>query len=170
LLAGDVYCLAAAGCLQWILTKEATMSMVRWDPFQELSEMRERLNRLYGERRVEERGKPPLATWAPAVDIQETDKDYVIQADLPDVKKENIKVQLQDGVLTIEGVRKSEKDETGRTFHRIEREYGQFMRRFAVPTEIDAAKIVAEFKDGVLNVKMPKSAPATPKAIDVKVA
>ena len=132
--------------------------------------MQERLSRIYGERRVDEHGKPPLATWAPAVDIQETDKEYVIKADLPDVTRENVKVQLQDSVLTIEGERKSEKEEKGKTFHRIEREHGQFMRRFVVPTEIDEARIVAEFKDGVLNVRMPKSTTAKPKAIDVKVA
>ncbi len=132
--------------------------------------MQERLGRLFEGRRIEESGKHALTNWAPAVDIQETDKEYVIKADLPDVNKEDVKVQFEDGVLTLEGERKSEKEEKGKKFHRVEREYGQFMRRFVVPTAVDDAKIVAEFKNGVLNVRLPKSAVAKPKSVDVKVA
>jgi HSP20 family protein len=78
--------------------------------------------------------------WSPAVDVQETDKEYLIKADLPDVKKEDVKVELLDGTLTIEGERQQEKEEKGKTFHKIEREYGKFLRRFAMPSEVDASK------------------------------
>jgi HSP20 family protein len=111
-----------------------------------------------------------FAEWAPAVDIQETDTEYVIKADLPEVKKDDVKVEFEDGVLTVEGERKQEKEEKGKKFHKIEREYGKFVRRFALPTEVDATKLSAEFKDGVLNVHLPKSSNGKPKAISVKVA
>jgi HSP20 family protein len=104
------------------------------------------------------------------VDIQETDKEYVIKADLPEMKREDVKVELRDGALTIEGERKREKEEKDKKFHRIEREYGKFVRRFALPTEVDSTKVQAEFKEGVLNVHLPKTATAKPKAIEVKVA
>jgi len=86
------------------------------------------------------------------------------------IKKEDVKVEFNDGVLTVEGERKQEKEEKGKKFHKIEREYGKFVRRFALPTEIDASKLTAEFKEGVLNVHLPKSADTKPKAISVKVA
>jgi HSP20 family protein len=111
-----------------------------------------------------------FAEWAPAVDIQETEKEYVIKADLPEVKKEDVKVEFEDGVLTVEGERRQEKEEKGKKFHKIERGYGKFVRRFALPTEVDGTNVSAEFKDGVLNVHLPKSPNGKPKAIAVKVA
>ena len=92
-----------------------------------------------------------------------------MKADLPEVKKDDVKVALQDGVLTVQGERKREKEEKNQTFHRVEREHGKFVRRFALPTEVDEAKVSAEFKDGVLSVRLPKSPKVTPKSIDVKV-
>jgi HSP20 family protein len=147
------------------------MSLVRWDPFRELETIQTRLNRLFGESpdRGAEQGSF-FSEWAPAVDVAETDKEYVIKADLPELKKEDVKVELLDGVLTVEGERKQEKEEKGKTFHRVERSYGKFVRRFALPTEVDSAKVQAEFKDGVLSVHLPKTAVAKPQAIEVKVA
>ena len=148
------------------------MELARWNPFRELEDMRGRLNRLFGEPsfpRIGENGMS-FSGWSPAVDVQETDKEYLIKADLPDVKKEDVKVELLDGTLTIEGERQQEKEEKGKTFHKIEREYGKFLRRFAMPSEVDASKVQADFKNGVLNVHLPKSATAKPKAIDVKVS
>ncbi len=148
------------------------MNIVRWDPFRELEGIQGRLNRMFGERPLRDYGDDKLsfAEWAPAVDIQETDKEYVLKADLPEVKKDDVKVEFEDGVLTVEGERKQEKEEKGKTFHRIEREYGKFVRRFALPTEVDATKLTAEFKEGVLNVHLPKATNGKPKAISVKVA
>jgi len=147
------------------------MNIVRWNPFRELEEMQTRLNRFLS-------GTPPgngekdvfFADWAPLVDIEETDKEYLIKAELPDVKKEEVKVEMLDGVLTIEGERKREKEEKGKKVHKVERSYGTFVRQFALPNEVDATKIEAEFKEGMLNVHLPKTAVAKPKTIAVKVA
>ena len=148
------------------------MALVRWDPFRELESMQSRLNRLFGDAPFQRKGEDgmSLSGWSPAVDVQETDTEYVIKADLPDVKKEDVKVELLDGALTIEGERQQEKEEKGKKFHKIEREYGKFLRRFALPNEVDASKVQADFKNGVLNVHLPKSAAAKPKAIEVKVS
>jgi HSP20 family protein len=149
------------------------MNIVRWDPFGELEEMSTRLNRFFNQprpRRTVDDGGAFFADWAPAVDVQETEKEYLVKADLPDVRKEDVKVGIEDGVLTLEGERKQEKEEKGKKFHRVERVYGKFVRRLALPMEVDAQKVAAEFKDGVLNVRLPKAESAKPRAIDVKVA
>jgi HSP20 family protein len=147
------------------------MNIVRFNPFRELEDIQTRLNRYFGESlpgRKETDGVF-FADWAPAVDIQETEKEYLIKAELPEVSKENVKVEMLDGVLTIEGERKQEKEEKGKRFHKVERAYGRFVRQFTLPAEVDAAQIQAEFKDGMLNVHLPKTAAAKPKAIEVKV-
>ena len=108
--------------------------------------------------------------WTPLVDVVEDDKEYLIKAELPEVKKENVKVTIENGVLTITGERKFEKEEENKKYHRIERAYGSFMRSFTLPQDAAGDKVNAEFKDGVLKVHLPKSAEAKPKSIDVKVA
>lgn len=135
--------------------------------------MSTRLNRVFGQapaRRTGDEEAAFFADWAPAIDVQETDKEYLLKADLPEVKKEDVKVDIKEGVLTVEGERKQEKEEKGKKFHRIERSYGKFVRRLALPVDVDETKVGAEFKDGVLNVHLPKSASAKPHTIDVKVA
>jgi HSP20 family protein len=149
------------------------MKMTRWDPMRELEEMSGRLSRFFGAApsRLAAGDESEFFTeWAPAVDVQETDNEYLVKADLPEVKKEDVKVAIQDGVLSVEGERRQEKEEKGKKFHRVERAYGRFMRRMAVPNDVDAARVAADFKDGVLNVHLPKSANARPRTIDVKVA
>ena len=148
------------------------MTLVRWDPFRELEEVSDRLNRMFARpAAARTNGKETMivADWAPSVDISETDGEYQIKAEIPDVKKEDVKVTLEDGVLTIQGERKHEKEEKGKKFHRIERSYGSFVRTFSLPDVIDEEKVKAEFKDGVLNLHLPKSEKAKPKAIEVKV-
>jgi HSP20 family protein len=148
------------------------MALVRWDPFRELESMQARLNRIFGDmpaRRPDDE-MMTFGGWAPAVDIHETDKEYVVKADLPEVKKEDVRVAMEDGVLTVEGERKQEKEEKGKKFHRVERSYGKFVRRFALPTEVESDKAQAEFKDGVLNVHLPKAETAKSKSVEVKVA
>ena len=147
------------------------MTLIKWDPFRELEGMQTRLNTLFGD--VPARGFGDdrfFANWEPPVDIQETEKEYILKADLPDVKKEDVKVEFEDGVLTVEGERKQEKEEKGKRFHKVERSYGKFVRRFVLPTEVDGGHISAEFKDGVLNVHLPKTEAAKPKTVEVKVA
>jgi HSP20 family protein len=149
------------------------MNLVRWDPFRELEEVSTRLNRLFNQplgRRLPEDEGSLLAEWAPAIDVQETDGEYLIKADLPEVKKEDVRVELQDGMICLQGERKQEKEEKGKKFHRIERAYGRFERRLALPSEVDVQKVAAEFKDGVLRVHLPKSASVKPKSVEVKVS
>ena len=110
-----------------------------------------------------------LAEWSPLVDITEDDKEYLITAELPEVQKNDVKVTLENGVLTITGERKFEKEESHKKWHRVERAYGSFARSFSLPTDVDAAKIHAEFKDGLLKVRVTKSEAARPKQIEVKV-
>lgn len=147
------------------------MALVKWNPFLELEDMQSRLNRIFGDESLRRQNEAPFFTdWAPAVDVQETDKEYLVKADLPDVKKEDVRVEFEDGVLTVEGERKQEKEEKGKKFHRVERAYGKFVRRFSLPSGVDGANVKAEFKDGVLNVHLPKSEAVRPKSIEVKVA
>lgn len=149
------------------------MSIVRWDPFQELSEMSNRLNRLFNRTNVQAPNEGAELTtfdWAPTVDIVETAEDFQVKAELPEVKKEDVKVSIDDGVLRIEGERKQEKEEKGRKFHRIERSYGSFMRSFTLPDNVDETKMRAEYKDGLLNVRLPKTEKAKPRSIEVKVS
>ncbi len=150
------------------------MTLVRWDPFRELEDMSDRLNRMFSRSALpgtHGNGKETMvvADWAPSVDISETDGEYQIKAEIPDVKKEDVKVTLEDGVLTIQGERKHEKEEKGKKYHRVERSYGSFARSFTLPDLVDEEKVKAEFKDGVLNLQLPKSEKAKPKAIEVKV-
>lgn len=103
------------------------------------------------------------------VDIVEDQKEYLIKAELPEVKKEEIKVGVQDDVLTITGELKYEKEEKDKKYHRIERAYGSFARSFTIPEDAEGTKVFAEFQDGVLKVHLPKSAQAKPKSIEVRV-
>jgi HSP20 family protein len=144
------------------------MQLTRWNPFVELDDIQQRLNRLFLDRTAKT-GETGFADFLPPVDIEETDAELVIKADLPDVKKEEIKIHVQEGVLQIEGARNREKEEKGKRFHKIEREYGHFVRRFALPAEVDPDKVRADFKDGVLTVTLPKAPAAKPKTIDVTV-
>jgi HSP20 family protein len=149
------------------------MNLIKWDPFRELEDVSSRLNRIFGRplARMEPNSEMlAMVDWTPSADISETDTAYLIKAEIPGVKKEDVKVTLQDGILTIQGERKSEKEEKDKKFHRIECSYGSFMRSFRVPDDADESGVKAEFKDGILNVTLNKSAKAKPKAINVSVS
>ena len=148
------------------------MTLVRWDPFRELEDMSERLNRVFSRPSLRNSGKENLtvADWMPTVDISETEGEYLIKAELPEVRKEDVKVTVENGVLTLQGERRQEKEEMGKRFHRVERSYGSFVRSFTLPESVDESSVKAEYKDGVLNLHLPKSEKVKPKAIDVKVA
>ena len=111
-----------------------------------------------------------VAAWCPRVDIVEDDKEIVVKAELPEMKKEDVKVTVDQGVLTISGERKLEKEEKGKKYHRVESEYGSFLRSFTLPAAILGDKVTADFKDGMLNVHLPKDTKAGPKAVEIKVA
>jgi len=148
-------------------------TLTTWDPFKELNEMENRLATMFGRAPVRKSGEKDeamtVAEWAPLVDITEDEKEYLIKAQLPEVKKDDMKVSVQDGILTIAGERKSEKEERNKKFHRVEWAYGSFSRSFTLPEDADADKVAGDFKDGVLKVHVPKSEKAKPKKIDVKV-
>ena len=146
-------------------------AIMRWDPFKEMEDLQNRLSMWSGRAPVRKDGRETItvAEWAPLVDVVEEDKEYLIKAELPEVKKEDVKVTVQDGVLTVTGERKFEKEENGRKYHRIERAYGSFARSFTLPEDADAEKVMAEFKDGVLKVHLPKSKKAKPTSVEVKI-
>jgi HSP20 family protein len=146
----------------------------RWDPFKEMEETQSRLARFLGltPPRSPDSGKESMTIteWAPSVDIIEDDKEWLVKVDLPEVKKEDVKVTVENGVLTITGQRKFEKEEKDKKYHRIERSYGTFLRSFTLPDAADGSTVNAEFKDGVLKVHLPKSEKARAKAVEVKVS
>ena len=148
-------------------------ALTTWDPFKELNELENRLATIFGRAPVRKNGEKDeamkVAEWAPLVDITEDDKEYLIKAELPEVKKDEFKVSVQDGILTISGERKYEKEEKGKKYHRTEWAYGSFLRSFTLPDDADAEKVAGDFKDGVLKVHVPKSEKAKPKQVEVKV-
>ena len=149
-------------------------AITRWDPFKESDELQTRLSTLLGRAPVRKDGGKDeamtVAEWAPLVDIVEDDHEYLIKAEVPEVKKEDIKVTIQNGVLSLVGNRKFVKEEKDKKYHRVERAYGSFVRSFSLPEDADENKVSADFKDGVLQVHLPKSEKARPKNIEVKIA
>jgi HSP20 family protein len=150
-------------------------TLTRWEPFREMEDFQNRLSTLFGRpslRRPNGHGREEitLADWMPLADITEDEKEYLIKAELPELKKEDVKVTVENGVLTISGERKFEKEEKKKKYHRVERGYGTFVRSFTLPDDADGNKIKAEFKNGVLTVHLPKSEHAKPKQIEVNVA
>ena len=146
--------------------------MTRWNPLRELEEFQNRILGAFNPasaRRGSDQVSLALPEWMPVVDIAEDDKEYAITAELPEVKKEDVRVTVENGVLTITGERKFGKEEKSKKYHRVERSYGSFARTFALPDDGDAAKVNAEFKDGMLKVRIAKSEAARPRQIEVKV-
>ncbi len=149
------------------------MNLVRWDPFRELQEMSDRLGRVFSRPELRNTiGHEALALpdWSPAVDIAKTPEEFLIKAELPGVKKEDVKVSFSDDTIRIEGERRQEKEEQGKKYHRLERAYGAFVRTFVVPNGVNDGAVSAEFKDGVLQVHLPKSNKPAPKSVEVKIS
>lgn len=147
------------------------MNLTKWKPAVELKDVANRLNSIFGRTPVRYESDDKrftVADWAPSVDIAETNRAYLIKAEIPGVNKEDVKIILQDGMLTIQGERKIEKEESDKKYHRIERCYGSFARSFTVPDDADEQAITAEFKNGILNIALGKSAQA--KSTEVKVS
>lgn len=145
------------------------MAIVKWDPFREIEDLFDRYTKAVG---WPQRGGQELTAagdWSPRVDIAETDKEFIIKAEIPEVKKQDVKVTVESGVLTVRGERRQEKEEKEKKFHKIERYYGSFTRKFTLPDNVDETKIEALFKDGMLNLHIPKATEAMSKKIEVKV-
>lgn len=141
-----------------------------WNPFRELESMSQRLNNLVGlpslSQRTEALGN---VDWSPRVDINETPEAYEIEAELPGVKKEDMRVSLEEGLLTISGERRQKKEDKGSKVHRIESSYGSFMRRFTMPADAVGAKIDARCDNGILHVKIPRSEVKKQESTDIKI-
>jgi len=141
----------------------------RWDPLREMEEIMRGMQRAFGTWPAKTEESMTLSEWAPSVDIGENEKEFVVKAELPEVKKEDIKVNVENGTLSISGERKVEKEETNMKFHRVERSYGRFERSFSLPDQADADKITSEYKDGILTVHLPKNPSVKPTAHQIPV-
>ncbi|MBW4935076.1 Hsp20/alpha crystallin family protein [Marinobacter sp. F4206] len=147
-------------------------NITRWNPVSEFEDLMNRYNRMFGVARPNEREGKDLfsrSDWAPAVDIKETSEAFTIDAELPGMSKDDVKVTVHDGVLSIEGERKHEEETGDKKHHRVERFYGSFMRRFTLPENVDENSVKANFKDGLLTLTLQKAEPKEPKAIQVDV-
>ena len=144
--------------------------LTRWNPFREMQELHHRLNRLLDAdsgRRTDGHESLRSGVWEPAVDIFEDKKEYVIQADLPGIRKQDVQVTFENGILRLSGERKQDGEAKERGYLRAECPYGSFHRSFTLPGDTAAGQIQAEFKDGVLRVRVAKSESARPKQIAV---
>ena len=145
------------------------MQVVRWDPFQNLVAMSNRLNRTLNDSYTP-RTEDSFGAWAPPVDIFEEKDHLVIRAEIPGVKMDDVDVRIESGVLTLRGERKQATEVKEENAYRMERIYGTFTRSFTLPTTVDGTKVTATYKDGVLEVSVPKAETAKPKKVIIKAA
>jgi len=153
------------------------MSLVRWNPARELATwpsdlfgIQREMNRMFdGFFRSNQDEDYTLSSWTPAVDIAEHDDEYNVKVELPGVNKEDVKITLENNILTIRGEKKQEKETKKENYHRVERSYGSFQRSFTLPTTVKSDRIDAVYKDGILSISLPKAEEAKPKQIEVKV-
>ena len=149
-------------------------SRTRWNPFKDhdRDELESRLATLLAAREATANGGKEaltVAQWSPLVDITEDEKEYLIKAELPGLKKEDVRLTVENDVLSVSGERKFEKEENGKKYHRIERAYGSFVRSFSLSEDADGRNVTADFKDGVLQVHLAKSVKAKPKAVEIQI-
>ena len=149
-------------------------ALTRWNQLRQLEALQHGLGSLFNRSPAQwpegQEEQIAVPEWAPLVDISEDEKEYLIKAELPEVKKDDVKVTAEEGTLTIMGERKFEKEEKGKKYHRIERAYGTFGRSFSLPDDASPGKVTADFRDGVLTVHLAKTQKAKPQQIEVKVA
>ncbi len=149
------------------------MAIVRWlDPFRDLSVIQDRMNQIFEDALARSRGREEglrTGMWTPAVDIYENNDFVVVKVELPGVEKDRISVEVKEGILTLRGERGFDKELKKESYHRIERSYGSFQRSFSLPVSVDQEKVTARFKDGVLEVQLPKKDQEKPKQIEVDV-
>ena len=149
------------------------MTLVRFDPFRELSTMQDRINRIFGDaytRRYDD-DLTQRGEWFPPVDIYENGNDeIVLKAELPGLQREDIDLRVENNTLTLRGERKRDTEIKQEQYHRVERSYGAFSRSFSLPSRIDTDKVRAEFKEGVLSIKLPVKAEAKPRQIEVAIS
>jgi len=145
------------------------MNIIRWDPFRDLTTLRERMNRLFEEAYTSRGEEKDLVSskWNPSVDIYEKENAIVLKAELPGIDENDIELKIEDSTLTLKGDRKFEKETKEENYHRIERSYGSFYRSFTLPRNIDQDKIKAESENGILKVTLPKKAELKPKKVKI---
>ena len=145
-------------------------TIARFDPFRDLAVLHDRVNRLFGDA-YGAREEGVLSNWVPAVDIFENEKkELVLKAELPDVKKDDVSVTVENNTLTLSGERKFEAEVNKDHYHRLERSFGTFSRSFSLPATVDTGKIAAEFKHGVLTIRLPFRDEAKPRSVNIDVA
>jgi HSP20 family protein len=148
------------------------MAIVRWEPYRDLRTTQREFDRLFKEAFSPMFGEGELSTrtWAPPVDIYENENNIVLKADLPGVDPKDVEVRVEDSTLYLKGERKFEKETKEENYHRVERSYGSFARSFSLPNSINAEKVKAEYKDGLLTLTLPKREEAKPKTIKIDVS
>jgi len=149
------------------------MALIRWDPFREISSLQERMNRLFSDVRLRTPyGEEEITqgAWIPAVDIYETNEAIVLKAELPGIPKEDIFIEVKDNTLTLKGEKKFEREVKEENYHRVERSYGSFQRAFTLPGTVQQDKVRAKFRDGILEITLPKLEQAKPKQIKVELS
>ena len=150
------------------------MAIVRWEPFRDLVSLQDRMNRIFDDAFRGNRGTQDEwalgGSWAPSVDIFEHNGNLVLKAELPGVDAKDVDVRVENNVLTLRGERKLDHEVKQENYHRVERSYGSFSRSFTLPNVVDTDKIKAEFKDGVLQLVLPKKEEAKPKQISINVS
>ena len=144
------------------------MDVIKWDPFRELSVMRDQMDRLMSP--LFRGGAPGREFWAPDLDVSETEEEILVKADLPGIDEKDLSISLSGTNLLIKGEKKEEKEEKGKHFHRIERSFGSFQRTVALPVAVDSSRVRAEYNKGVLEVHLPKKPEAKPQQIPVTAA
>lgn len=144
--------------------------ITRWNTFRNLSSLQEQVNRLFEGTVPGQTDKQALTTWAPAVDIYETENELVLKAELPDVDEKDIDVRVENNMLTVRGERKFESKVKEENYLRVERTYGSFSRSFSLPNTVNTEAIKAEYAKGVLTVELPKRAESKPKQVKINVA
>lgn len=148
------------------------MALIRWTPFRSVMSFRDEMDRLlddfYG--RMAQPGESANGKWLPVMDVSETEDSVIACLELPGLKKEDIRVSVHDDILTVSGEKKQEKTEEGENVRRVERSYGFFKRTVSLPAQVDADKVKAAFKDGVLKVTLPKLESEKPKEIQIQVS
>ncbi len=139
----------------------------RWDPFKEITTLRDEMDRLFEYFFGRPSMEPVSGVWVPAVDMEETDDELIVHIELPGMKKEDINLSVRGDVLTVSGEREHKKEEKTKTYHRIERAYGKFQRSIPLPVEVDTEKSKATYENGILTVRLPKSAKSKSKEIKI---
>ena len=147
------------------------MAITRWRPFRDIVSIQDEMNRLFDDffGRPLTRPEWTEAAWCPCVDVSENKDNVIINTEIPGMSKDDVKVSVQDNILTLSGEKRQEKEEKDANYHRMERSYGSFSRSFTLPTSVQPNKVKATYKDGILRITLPKTEEVKPKEIPISV-